>query len=201
MARGKIQIRKIENATNRQVTYSKRRNGLFKKAGELTVLCDAKVSIIMFSGTGKMHEFISPSLTTKQVYDDYQKSMGMDLWKTHYERMQENLKKLKETNRNLRKEIRQRMGEQLNDLGIDELRALEENMENAVKVIRDRKWRNVQDIHRKLLQELDARAEDPHYGFVDNGGDGDYNSMIAYANGGPRHSGAGSDLTTFTLLE
>ncbi|KAI3809968.1 hypothetical protein L1987_19573 [Smallanthus sonchifolius] len=42
MARGKIQIKKIENSTNRQVTHSKRRNGLFKKASELTVLCDAK---------------------------------------------------------------------------------------------------------------------------------------------------------------
>lgn len=63
MARGKIQIKKIENQTNRQVTYSKRRNGLFKKANELTVLCDAKVSIIMISSTGKLHEFISPSIT------------------------------------------------------------------------------------------------------------------------------------------
>ncbi|CAI0435902.1 unnamed protein product [Linum tenue] len=64
MARGKIQIKRIENSTNRQVTYSKRRNGLFKKANELTVLCDAKVSIIMFSSTGKLHEFISPAATS-----------------------------------------------------------------------------------------------------------------------------------------
>lgn len=63
MARGKIQIKKIENTTNRQVTYSKRRNGLFKKANELTVLCDAKVSIIMISSTGKVQEYVSPSTT------------------------------------------------------------------------------------------------------------------------------------------
>lgn len=61
MARGKIQIKRIENTTNRQVTYSKRRNGLFKKANELTVLCDAKVSIIMLSSTEKLHEYISPA--------------------------------------------------------------------------------------------------------------------------------------------
>lgn len=61
MARGKIQIKRIENQTNRQVTYSKRRNGLFKKARELTVLCDARVSIIMVSSTHKLHEYISPS--------------------------------------------------------------------------------------------------------------------------------------------
>lgn len=63
MARGKIQIKKIENQTNRQVTYSKRRNGLFKKANELTVLCDATVSIIMVSNSNKIHEYISPGNT------------------------------------------------------------------------------------------------------------------------------------------
>lgn len=63
MGRGKIEIKRIENPTNRQVTYSKRRNGIFKKAQELTVLCDAKVSLIMFSNTGKFHEYISPTTT------------------------------------------------------------------------------------------------------------------------------------------
>ncbi|PHT91295.1 hypothetical protein T459_06408, partial [Capsicum annuum] len=61
MGRGKIQIKKIENSTNRQVTYSKRRNGIFKKARELTVLCDAKIFIIMFSSTKKYHEYTSPN--------------------------------------------------------------------------------------------------------------------------------------------
>ncbi|KAA8537564.1 hypothetical protein F0562_027172 [Nyssa sinensis] len=106
MARGKIQIKRIENPTNRQVTYSKRRNGLFKKANEITVLCDAKVSIIMLSSTGKLHEYISPSTTTKQLYDQYQKTLGIDIWSSHYERMHENLRKLKEINRNLRRQIR-----------------------------------------------------------------------------------------------
>ncbi|GKD42883.1 floral homeotic protein DEFICIENS-like protein [Tanacetum coccineum] len=85
MARGKIQIKKIENSTNRQVTYSKRRNGLFKKASELTVLCDAKVSIIMVSCTDKLHEYISPSITMKQFFDQYQKATGIDLWNSHYQ--------------------------------------------------------------------------------------------------------------------
>ncbi|KAH7524563.1 hypothetical protein FEM48_Zijuj06G0132700 [Ziziphus jujuba var. spinosa] len=42
MGRGKIEIKRIENSTNRQVTYTKRRNGIIKKAKEITVLCDAK---------------------------------------------------------------------------------------------------------------------------------------------------------------
>jgi MADS-box transcription factor len=41
MGRGKIVIRRIDNSTSRQVTFSKRRNGIFKKAKELAILCDA----------------------------------------------------------------------------------------------------------------------------------------------------------------
>ncbi|BBG94867.1 K-box region and MADS-box transcription factor family protein [Prunus dulcis] len=140
MARGKIQIKRIENATNRQVTYSKRRNGLFKKAHELTVLCDATVSLIMVSNSGKIHEYISPSTTTKQFFDQFQKTKGVDIWSSHYEAMQEHLKKLKEVNRSLRKQIRQRvLGECLNDMSFDELRGVEQEMEGAVEVIRKRK--------------------------------------------------------------
>nr|ADU56832.1 MADS-box protein STMADS11 subfamily [Coffea arabica] len=62
MAREKIQIRKIDNATARQVTFSKRRRGLFKKAEELSVLCDADVALILFSSTGKLFEYSSSSM-------------------------------------------------------------------------------------------------------------------------------------------
>nr|AUT32396.1 AP3-like protein [Cornus sanguinea] len=228
MARGKIQIKRIENSTNRQVTYSKRRNGLFKKANELTVLCDAKVSIIMFSSTGKLHEFISPSISTKTMFDQYQKTLGIDLWNSHYERMQENLKKLKVINRKFRREIRQRTGESLNDLSYEDLLRLHEDMEISLKIIRDRKnkvlgnqietykkkLRNVQEIHKNLLHNFEIiREEDPHYGLVDNGGD--YDSVLGFSDGGPRIlalrlqpnmqpgllAGPGSDLTTYALLE
>lgn len=59
MAREKIQIKKIDNSTARQVTFSKRRRGLFKKAEELSVLCDADVALIIFSSTGKLFEYSS----------------------------------------------------------------------------------------------------------------------------------------------
>lgn len=59
MVRGKTQMKRIENAASRQVTFSKRRNGLLKKAFELSVLCDAEVALIVFSNTGKLYEFSS----------------------------------------------------------------------------------------------------------------------------------------------
>jgi len=49
--------RRIDNSTSRKVTFSKRRNGLLKKAKELAILCDAEVGVIIFSSTNSM---ISP---------------------------------------------------------------------------------------------------------------------------------------------
>ncbi|CAL5371260.1 unnamed protein product [Camellia sinensis] len=195
MGRGKIEIKRIENPTNRQVTYSKRRNGIFKKAQELAVLCDAKVSLIMFSNTGKFHEYISPSITTKKIYDEYQKALGIDLWSTHYERMQEHLKKLKEINNKLRREIGHRIGEELNDLSIEELGGLEQKMDASLTIVRERKYhvlktqtetyrkkvRNLEERHGNLLLDYEAKCEDPQYGLVDN--DGDYDSAAALSNG------------------
>jgi len=57
MVRGKTEMKRIENATSRQVTFSKRRNGLLKKAFELSVLCDAEVAVIVFSPKGKLYEY------------------------------------------------------------------------------------------------------------------------------------------------
>jgi len=57
MGRVKLEIKKIENPTNRQVTYSKRRNGLIKKAYELSVLCDIDLALIVFSPSGKLTQY------------------------------------------------------------------------------------------------------------------------------------------------
>ncbi|KAH7566793.1 hypothetical protein JRO89_XS08G0236400 [Xanthoceras sorbifolium] len=61
MGRGKIAIRRIDNSTSRQVTFSKRRKGLIKKAKELAILCDAEVGLVIFSSTGKLSECASTS--------------------------------------------------------------------------------------------------------------------------------------------
>ena len=54
MGRRKIDIVRIDNERHRQVTYTKRKAGLIKKATELAVLCDAQVGIIIFGANQKM---------------------------------------------------------------------------------------------------------------------------------------------------
>ena len=61
MGRGRVQLKRIENKINRQVTFSKRRTGLLKKAHEISVLCDADVALIVFSTKGKLFEYATDS--------------------------------------------------------------------------------------------------------------------------------------------
>lgn len=57
MGRGRVEVKRIENKISRQVTFSKRKSGLLKKAYELSVLCDVEVSLIIFSSSDKLYEF------------------------------------------------------------------------------------------------------------------------------------------------
>ncbi|KAJ7948201.1 MADS-box family protein [Quillaja saponaria] len=59
MGRKKLLVKKIENPRSLQVTYSKRSDGLTKKASELSVLCDTDVGLLMFSPTGLLTSFVS----------------------------------------------------------------------------------------------------------------------------------------------
>nr|GLL42376.1 suppressor of mec-8 and unc-52 protein homolog 1 [Ipomoea trifida] len=78
MARGKIQMKRIENPVHRQVTFCKRRAGLLKKAKELSVLCDAEIGVFIFSAHGKLYELATQG-TMQGLIEKYLKcSRGAD---------------------------------------------------------------------------------------------------------------------------
>ncbi|XP_028788381.1 agamous-like MADS-box protein AGL62 [Neltuma alba] len=60
--RKKIEIKEIDKDSNKQVTFSKRRTGLFKKASELCVLCNAQIAMIVFSPADKAFCFGQPNV-------------------------------------------------------------------------------------------------------------------------------------------
>ncbi|EOA38799.1 hypothetical protein CARUB_v10011075mg [Capsella rubella] len=55
--RQKIEIKEIIEESKRQVTFSKRRRGLFKKSAELSVLTGAKIAVITFSRCNRIYRF------------------------------------------------------------------------------------------------------------------------------------------------
>ncbi|KAL3741530.1 hypothetical protein ACJRO7_017057 [Eucalyptus globulus] len=62
MGRRKIEIELVTDSCTRQVTFSKRRTGLFKKANELAILCAIQIAIIVFSPGGKPFSFGHPNV-------------------------------------------------------------------------------------------------------------------------------------------
>ncbi|ESR58436.1 MADS-box protein SOC1 [Citrus sinensis] len=142
MVRGKTQMRRIENATSRQVTFSKRRNGLLKKAFELSVLCDAEVAVIIFSPRGKLSEFASSSM--QETIERYLKHTKDT--RNKQQPTEQNMQHLKHEAANMVKKIellevskRKLLGEGLASCTLEELQQIERQLEKSVSNIRARK--------------------------------------------------------------
>ncbi|KAK4785780.1 hypothetical protein SAY86_002469 [Trapa natans] len=71
MGRRKLEMKRIADKSSRQVTFSKRRSGLIKKARELSILCDVEVALLVFSSHGRLFEFCSGNSLTS-VLERYQ---------------------------------------------------------------------------------------------------------------------------------
>ncbi|KAL7083650.1 hypothetical protein ACP275_14G176300 [Erythranthe tilingii] len=147
MGRGKIEIKKIENANSRQVTFSKRRSGLFKKAHELAVLCEAEVAVIIFSNTGKLFEFCNSDM--KNILARYKK--GLELTKApgvEFKPVKRQKQEQTEPHEadffrgeieKLRIKQLQLLGKNLDGMGLQELSALEQQLNEGLICIKDRK--------------------------------------------------------------
>uniref|UniRef100_A0A7N0V0P3 Suppressor of overexpression of constans 1 n=1 Tax=Kalanchoe fedtschenkoi TaxID=63787 RepID=A0A7N0V0P3_KALFE len=162
MVRGKTQMRRIENATSRQVTFSKRRNGLLKKAFELSVLCDAEVALIIFSPRGKLYEFASSSM--QQTIERY-KRQTKDNQSKEKTPPEEDTLHLKTEAASMAKKIelleaakRKLLGEGLGACTLEELQKLEQQMERSVTRIRGRKTEVFKEQIERLKEKEKALA-------------------------------------------
>ncbi|CAI9109893.1 OLC1v1009816C1 [Oldenlandia corymbosa var. corymbosa] len=140
MGRGRVELKRIENKINRQVTFAKRRNGLLKKAYELSVLCDAEVALIIFSNRGKLYEFCSSSNMLKTL-ERYQRcSYGaVEVNNAAKEIEQSSYKeylKLKGKYESLQRYQRHLLGDDLGPLDMNELQNLELQLESSLKLVR-----------------------------------------------------------------
>ncbi|RXH77839.1 hypothetical protein DVH24_039810 [Malus domestica] len=143
MGRGKVELKRIENPTSRQVTFSKRRNGLLKKAFELSILCDAEVALIIFSPSGKAYQFASHDITrTISMYrrevglpesnnSSFLRARTMEYWRNENEELRRSIGNLEMRLMNL-------AGEELSTLGVQELKQLERQLKTGVERIRSK---------------------------------------------------------------
>ncbi|XP_011102220.1 MADS-box protein CMB1-like [Sesamum indicum] len=172
MGRGKVELKRIENKINRQVTFAKRRNGLLKKACELSVLCDAEVALIIFSNKGKLYEFCSTSSMSKTLERYHKSSYGPIEAHQSPNNAQNNYQeylKLKARVEVLQQSQRHLLGEDLGKLGPKELDQLETMLDTSLKQIRlkqtqhmfeqlsglQQKEKNLMEVNRALRSKLE----------------------------------------------
>ncbi|PRQ59994.1 putative transcription factor MADS-MIKC family [Rosa chinensis] len=142
MVRGKIQMKRIENATSRQVTFSKRRNGLLKKAYELSVLCDAEVAVIIFSQNGRLYEFSSSDMQ-KTINQYHKHAKGVQ---TNTIEVEQCMQQLKHESADMAKKIeileasqRRLLGHDLDSCSAPELNQISSQLERSLCIVRERK--------------------------------------------------------------
>ncbi|KAI6673200.1 hypothetical protein NL676_001106 [Syzygium grande] len=140
--RGKIEIKRIENATNRQVTFCKRRNGLLKKAYELSVLCDAEVALIVFSSRGRLYEYANNSV--RGTIERYKKtksdsSQPQSVSEVNTQFYQQEASKLRRQIREIQVSNRHILGEGISDLSSKDLKNLENKLEKSISRVRSKK--------------------------------------------------------------
>ncbi|KAK4340063.1 hypothetical protein RND71_041525 [Anisodus tanguticus] len=168
MVRQKIQIKKIDNLTARQVTFSKRRRGLFKKAHELSTLCDADIGLIVFSATGKLFEYSSSSMM--QLIEKHKMHSERDNMDSPEQLQSSNLQSEKKTYAMLsrefvekNRELRQLHGEELQGLGLEELMKLEKLVEGGIsrvlKIKGDKFMREISSLKKKEAQLQEENSQ------------------------------------------
>ncbi|KAI3672922.1 hypothetical protein L6452_39024 [Arctium lappa] len=145
MGRGKIEVKRIENNTSRQVTFSKRRTGLLKKTHELSVLCDAQIGLIVFSSKGKLFEYTTHPLSMAQIIDRYLKATGSRIPEhNNREQMHSELTRMKKETLNLQLSLQRYKGDDLSSAQLEELNQLEQQLEFSVQKVRARKFQLLQ---------------------------------------------------------
>ena len=96
MGRKKIRIERIADERNRQVTFTKRKNGLMKKAMELSVLCDCQIALVIFNSNNKLFQYSSGDIEKvlarfkADTVGPHEKRNNKDLFAQHFKSQPKN---------------------------------------------------------------------------------------------------------------
>uniref|UniRef100_A0A0E0M344 MADS-box transcription factor n=1 Tax=Oryza punctata TaxID=4537 RepID=A0A0E0M344_ORYPU len=149
MGRGRVELKRIENKINRQVTFAKRRNGLLKKAYELSVLCDAEGWPGGVRMTRTLERYQKCSYGGPDTAIQNKENELVQSSRNEYLKLKARVENLQRTQRNL-------LGEDLGTLGIKELEQLEKQLDSSLRHIRSTRTQQMLD----QLTDLQRRLEE-----------------------------------------
>ncbi|VFQ80580.1 unnamed protein product [Cuscuta campestris] len=155
MGRGRVEMKRIENGTRRQVTFSKRRKGLFKKASELSVLCDAQIALIIFSPQGKLFhigeiiERYRESTKETRISIDNAPPQYIERFKHDIAMMSKQIEMLEIAQRKL-------LGQGLGSCSLKELHEIDRQLEMSLINIKARKAQ----VYMEQIESLKAKEKD-----------------------------------------
>ncbi|XP_029125844.1 truncated transcription factor CAULIFLOWER D isoform X4 [Cajanus cajan] len=168
MGRGRVVLERIENKINRQVTFSKRRSGLLKKAFELSVLCDAEIALIIFSSRGKLFQYSSTDINKiieRYRQCRYSKSQAGDSSELESQNSYHEFLKLRSKYESLERTQRHFQGEELEPLSFKELQSLEKQLDITLALTRQHQAKKLMaradELREKVykLEELNKQLE------------------------------------------
>ncbi|KAF1870447.1 hypothetical protein Lal_00003653, partial [Lupinus albus] len=165
MGRVKIEIKRIENNTTRQVTFSKRRTGILKKTHELSVLCDAQIGLIIFSSNGKMYQYCTEPFRMEQIIEKYQRATGTSIMHQDHHFQEDIFKEmgiLRQETLRLELGIQRYLGENISCLQYEDLTKLEEELEKSMAKVRNRQERILEEEHNNLSNWVKAALDFEH---------------------------------------
>ncbi|KAF5183448.1 Agamous-like mads-box protein agl62 [Thalictrum thalictroides] len=148
----KIDIKEIDDKANRDVTFSKRRNGIYKKVTEINTMCGAESGVVVFSPAGRAFSFGHPDIETvvNRVFPSpsapnqgerdlildvvhanrAERIVGLNQQQTELLEILKNGKHERDTRKELAENSKQQaLGGSIDEFGLEELKTLKSSLE------------------------------------------------------------------------
>ncbi|KAH0923067.1 hypothetical protein HID58_023085 [Brassica napus] len=155
----KVEIKRIENKSSRQVTFCKRRNGLIEKARQLSVLCGSSVAVLIVSSTGKVYSSSSGDSMAK-ILKHYEVQHADKLKTLDLTEKTQNYVSLNELLETVQRKIE---AANVDNISVQSLIFLEEQFKTALSLTRARKEKLLRDENTVLASQLAEMGKEKEF--------------------------------------
>ncbi|XP_013628777.1 PREDICTED: protein MADS AFFECTING FLOWERING 5-like isoform X5 [Brassica oleracea var. oleracea] len=155
MGRRKVEIKRIEDKSSRQVTFCKRRNGLIEKARQLSVLCGSSVAVLIVSSIGKVYSSSSGDSMAK-ILKHYEVQHADKLKTLDLTEKTQNYLSLNELLETVQRKLE---AANVDNITVQSLISLEEQSKTALSLTRARKTELMMQLVKSFQEKMGKEKE------------------------------------------